>query len=86
MKERSWKTPTWLQELYKANQGNVVLMKDPWIKATEYRAQELTTLVYSWETFYKTPVLLKAVKVLKTREVRETAQPGGALGDKKEKM
>ena len=43
-----------------------------------------TSAISTEEPFYKTPVL-KAVKVLKTREVGETAQPGGALRDKKTK-
>lgn len=44
-----------------------------------------TSAISTKEPFYNTLVFLKAVKVLKTREFGETAQAGGALGDKKTK-
>ena len=44
-----------------------------------------TSAISTEEPFYNTPVFLKAVKVLKPREFGETAQAGGALGDKKTK-
>ena len=43
-----------------------------------------TSVISAEEPFYKT-LVLKAVKVLKTREVGKTAQPGGALREKKTK-